>query len=266
MFATQAARARRWSDKNYHFGPFTYSSDGSSGGRRIGIILDSGDSGDGDRNARCSIRLHLFGRTFFCELPPIIKPFGEKWDQHSREYGFLWVDGAVHYYYGPQTYDSVSTRSGLWNVPWLQKRHVRQSLYGLKGELMWQWFDRRDGRRSFDAYYWAKGALPKVEFEIEDYDGKRIKAATHIEEREWRHGEGWFKWLSLFVPRRIHRSLDIEFAAEVGTEKGSWKGGLIGTSIEMLPDELHEAAFRRYCALEHRGKHGSYRIKLVEPQ
>ena len=50
---------------------------------------------------------------------------------------------------------------------------------------------------------------------------------------------------------------------ETGREKGSWKGGTIGTSIEMLPGELHESAFRRYCDEEHRAKSGKYRIKFI---
>lgn len=43
-------------------------------------------------------------------------------------------------------------------------------------------------------------------------------------------------------------TLDLEFSSEVGRRKGSWKGGTLGHGIEMLPGELHEAAFRRYCA------------------
>lgn len=50
-----------------------------------------------------------------------------------------------------------------------------------------------------------------------------------------------------------------------GPEKGSWKGGTIGHSIEMLPDELHEAAFRRYCDQDHRAKGRSYRIRFIGP-
>jgi hypothetical protein len=42
--------------------------------------------------------------------------------------------------------------------------------------------------------------------------------------------------------------LDIRFSEETGRRKGSWKGGTLGHGIDMLPGELHEAAFRRYCA------------------
>ena len=40
---------------------------------------------------------------------------------------------------------------------------------------------------------------------------------------------------------------------ETGSKKGSWKGGTIGHGIDMLPGELHEGAFRRYC-LAHKMK------------
>ena len=74
-------------------------------------------------------------------------------------------------------------------------------------------------------------------------------ARTLIEEREWRLGEGWFKWLSLFRGPKISRSLDIRFSGETGRRKGSWKGGTTGHSIQLkFLGELHETAFRRYCA------------------
>jgi hypothetical protein len=42
----------------------------------------------------------------------------------------------------------------------------------------------------------------------------------------------------------------MRFSSEVGERKGSWKGGTIGHSITLLPNELHEAGFRRYCEKE----------------
>jgi len=81
-----------------------------------------------------------------------------------------------------------------------------------------------------------------------DFDGEELTATTHISEHEWHFGEGQFKWLSLFRRPKISRSLDISFSGETGRRKGSWKGGTTGHSIEMLPGELHYAAFQRYCA------------------
>ncbi len=45
----------------------------------------------------------------------------------------------------------------------------------------------------------------------------------------------------------MSRYLDLDFSAEVGRRKGSWKGGTLGHAIEMVTGEAHEAAFRRYC-------------------
>jgi hypothetical protein len=88
---------------------------------------------------------------------------------------------------------------------------------------------------------------PSLTLAFTDFDGERLTARTRIEEREWRLGTGWFKWLSVFRKPMIKRSLDIRFSGETGREKGSWKGGTIGHGIEMLPGELHASAFRRYC-------------------
>jgi hypothetical protein len=85
-------------------------------------------------------------------------------------------------------------------------------------------------------------------FSFKDFDGEELTARTTIEEREWRFGVGWFKWLSLFRKPKISRYLEIAFSGETGERKGSWKGGTIGHSTEMRSGELHESAFRRYCA------------------
>jgi hypothetical protein len=169
------------------------------------------------------------------------------WDEHAREYGFTYSERSIHVHYGAQTHDSTTSRVKVLELPWLSWRHVRHSFYDLNGYHYWT----APLRRSFEDWQELEAkekACPSVTFEFEDFDGERITARTHIEEREWHLGTGWFKWMSLFRRPRIHRSLDIEFSKETGKRKGSWKGGTIGHSIEMLPAELHESAFRRYCA------------------
>ena len=83
--------------------------------------------------------------------------------------------------------------------------------------------------------------------EVADYDDEEITATTYTEEREYKKGTSWCKWLSLFIRPKVVRALDISFSAEVGPRKGSWKGGTVGHGIDMLPGENHESAFRRYC-------------------
>lgn len=128
--------------------------------------------------------------------------------------------------------------------PWKEWCHVRHSFYDMDGDLFCNvsanWKEREQ----------QKTACPVLRFRFADFDGEEIVASTRIEEREWRLGTGWCKWLSLIRKPRINRSLDMSFSSEVGERKGSWKGGTIGHSIQMLPGELHEAAFRRYCRQE----------------
>ncbi len=238
------------------------------------LVLQSG----GDEYRGCALMMRAFGWSLRLRLPQIIKPFvirhkattwsaetiermGRDWyaEVHRCEYGFSLSDGFLQVFLGPQTHDSLTTKSWCAHLPWTQWRHVRHSYYDTLGEHFWteqdglQWAERQR----------MQDACPTVAFRIADYDGAEIVATTRIEEREWRFGTGWFKWLSLLRRPMIRRSLDITFATEVGPEKGSWKGGLIGTGIDMQPGELHESAFLRYCSEEHRSKYRKYRITYL---
>lgn len=269
----------RWSDGDRYWGPFTYANENRPDGRGrehrrvFGIYITS--RGDEDDGGFCLLRAHLLGRTLILRLPALFGPHrrwvdtshyewsnnprGGYWEVSERSYGFLFTGGALHVDYGAKTNDSSSTdRSKVWFLPWRSWRHVRFSIYGLEGEHIWSQFDKDRPRALavpklgqltwWDQQRAAEAAAPKVEFEFLDFDKERLTAATQIQEREWRLGEGRFKWLSWFARPKITRSLAITFSGETGKRKGSWKGGTIGHSIEMKPGELHEAAFTRYCA------------------
>lgn len=261
-------KKRRWDgEKDRHLWPFTLS--GRSGYRRLGFMLDSGaqEGGEGD----CHISFYAFGWTLICELPQIIphyriRHWPKSWDAATvarlgrdwydevfpREYGFTFTDGGrdLHVHYGAQTHDSTDTKSKVFFLPWRNWRFIRESWYDLKGNHFAT--EPEAGRFAWEAREAIKNACPKARFDFEDYDGQRLVATTHIEEREWHFGTGWFRWLSWFRKPMIRRSLALEFSGETGREKGSWKGGTIGTGIEMLAGELHESAFKRYCEQEHR--------------
>lgn len=246
----------RWGDNDRYFGPFTYS---RGNWRPFRMVLGSGD---GDENPGCRLLVSAFGRTLITALPAIVRPWRRKvdaktwdaatverlgrdwyWDMHEREYGFCVSDGHLSVYYGRQTDDSSTEQRWGCFLPWTQWRHVRHSFYGLNGEC----FESVSGKDRYEVYKPIRDACPTVTFAFTDFDGEELTATTRIEEREWLRGQGWFKWLSWFYRPKIHRSLDISFSGETGDRKGSWKGGTTGHSIEMLPGELHEAAFRRYC-------------------
>lgn len=229
------------------------------------IFIASGD--DDERGCRLCIAFWKWYITI--PLPPIIRPHRVKvaahwdtatiarlgrdwyWNATEREYGVSLCDNHVCFRYGIQTHDSSTEKSWGFFLPWNEYHMMRFSLYGEHGEHVWCQHGVQRGMGAYDEQCKATDALKKIVFNFRDFDGEEIQAATHIEEREWIRGEKWFKWLSWFCKPKVRRSLDIAFSKETGPSKGSWKGGTFGHSIEMLPEELHAAAFRRYCA-EHK--------------
>lgn len=260
-------KAIRWAgDADRYFGPITYARE-CSGYHPFAIVLGSGD---GDDYPGCRLRLAAFGHTVIVALPSIVKPKRQwvdtsryewsrgpdsgYWQAHEREFGFSISDGFLQVFRGRRTGDSSTDRTWGYFLPWTQWRHVRHSWYGLTGEHiadMPQWGGRPalvDFKVRHAEEERIEALVPTASFAFHDFDGEALVATTRIEEREWRRGTGWWRWLSLVWPKKVCRSLDIRFSGETGKRKGSWKGGTIGTGIAMLPGELHEAAFRRYCA------------------
>lgn len=230
----------------------------------FGVTLQSADDDYCTDAARLVV--YAFRRRIEWRLPQIVKPYrirhvagwdaptvarlGRDWyeEVHPREFGFRVSDGFLQVFLGPQTNDSTTTRSWSCFLPWTQWRFVRMSLYGLAGEEFWtQHEHERRAAQEDDRMDAVKRLIPKARFRFVDFDGEIIEATTHIQEREWKRGEKWCSWLSLFYRPLVRRSLDIEFSTETGPRKGSWKGGTMGTGIDLLPGELHQVAFRRYC-------------------
>jgi len=266
----------RWGDNDHNWGPFTYSHDGNTS-RLFAVELTSqGD--DEDESGDCTLCISAFGHTIISTLPPVVRPhrkkiypiswdaetiqrLGRNWyyDIHPRRYGFSFyrdsgVGSAVHLsvHYGVSTHDSSTDQQWGYFLPWTDWCHVRHSLYGLDGE---HFHTERDGgpypAERYDRMQEARGRCPTRTFAFRDFDGEYLTVETRIEEREWRLGTGWFRWLSVFSRPKTSRSLDLRFSGETGERKGSWKGGTTGHAITMLPGELHEPAFRRYCTENH---------------
>jgi hypothetical protein len=224
-------------------------------------------SGHANEDSKCRLVLSAFGwyLTFF--LPRIIRPYkywvdlskadwsdlDGYWKEDERAFGFYLFKNHFNILYGRQSTEGDLSKSWGFFLPWNEWRHVRLSLYDKDGQHFWTQ-SRDDDKQgsyfqdgSYDQQTEAKKQCSKRLFEFQDYDGERITVTTMIQEREWLRGVKAFRWLSRFFYPKIRRSLNLEFHKEVGPRKGSWKGGTIGHSIEMLPGELHEAAFRRYC-------------------
>lgn len=266
---TAVRMKRRWSDNDRHLGPLTFTF--RDRWRPLSVMLCSGS--DDRENPGCNIRFQAFGCTLICELPQIIKPWrkwvdlrGKSWasgdgfwDEHPREYGFCLNDGHLSVHLGAQTHDSETTQDWGCFLPWTQWRQVAHRLYHSDGLLA------ADVAHSpWDEWHKIRDGLRRAKFAIIDHDGERVEVETFVEEREWRLGTGWFKWLGYLAPKKRSRAMDLAFKKEIGPEKGSWKGGTVGHGIEMMAGETQEQAMRRYCEQDHRSKYRTYKITFAE--
>lgn len=233
------------------------------------LILGSGC----DEYPGCKLNVTWPGKAIYIYLPRIINPRREYhdllpnigkdgygwlkvkedgtcgyWETFARDYGFSYSDRAIHFYYGKQTMEWPGCKSKCFFIPWLEWRHVRFSLMDLEGNRIWDEPTTGDFRERMKLREEAEKNTPAEVFEFTDYDGERLNVACQVQEREWRRGIGWFKWLSFFSRPMIRRTLDLQFSGETGRRKGSWKGGTLGHSVEIGKGETPESAFRRYCA------------------
>lgn len=220
------------------------------------------------------IHVAFFNRFAYIAIPEIIKPRmkwvdlsgatwatenanGVKgyWDRIRKDYGFSTFEGAIHFHYGIQpgcwSRDDKknSDHTKVWNIPWLEKRFIRTSYYEpqFQTHLKTYHATKRGGiaRNYLDDEYKFVESIPKLLIKFKDFDGQEITAKAHVEEREWRHGTGMFKWLSFFIKPTISRTLWINYNKETGYEKGTWKGGTCGEGIDIRKGEIVEDAFMR---------------------
>lgn len=276
----------RLTDNDKTWGPFTL----AKWKRTFTVEFSTGDEEDGPMVNQ--LLFVVFGWALRIALPNLIPCARQKvqanWDTATvarlgrdhyfntwdRRFGFSLSDmgtiGGNGYdflqiKYGRQTHDSDTDQSWCCHLPWKQWDHVRYSLYEPDGAHFYTepyWKERRGKDRDFHDY---KADCPASYFEFEDYDRERVVATCHIDEREWHKGTGWFTWLKYFHKPMIRRSLYLWFNKEVGPEKGSWKGGIIGTGTDMLPGDTPESAFRRFCEKEHERKGRKYHLKFIGP-
>lgn len=78
-------------------------------------------------------------------------------------------------------------------------------------------------------------------YALKSGEAQERRATISVTEREWRWR--WFSWLAW--PRKVRRSIEIEFSDEVGERTGSWKGGVTGCGYDLRPTETPWDCLRR---------------------
>lgn len=224
---------------------------GKSTWRPFRVVVSSGEG----CNYMNTLTVYAFGYVAQLNLGRKLlrPPCGQSSHLYAHDYGFSVYNGAITVYYGRQTMSSDTDKSWYYEFPWTTWRHTTSHIIGPSGTVV------DVSKVSVFDISGIRDTIPSDDFWIQDYDGQLIKASCHCEYDEYARGRGLFKWLGWFSKIK-KRTLRVEFSSEVGPEKGSWKGGLMGTTILMVPTDTAEDAIKRYCESELVEKGRKYRL------
>ena len=227
--------------------------------------LDEDGNIEDKRNTLC---IGFGGRYIKWLLPfSIIKPVLDYRSSYTRD------DVEVPYeVYEEREYKiSYDKKEGYINIHW---NYADQLLYNItkhKGYSKWITFfwgdfscscskwellnlDKSLFKDITKANYEERQELDKhhqyIEFTFLDYDKEEITATGKLVRRVYSYGNqnSVTRWIMKFFRKPIDNIyLEMEFHKELGPNKGSWKGGVTGQGCKLLPDELPEDGFLRYC-------------------
>lgn len=170
------------------------------------------------------------------------------WDETRREFGVTFYQDSVSVHYGVQPDCSPGDKLLHWPLPWMHWNHVEDRMLDLDGKVC----VTIPAATDYDAKKALEASAPAMRFQFTDYDGTRVGATVQMEEFEFSRGKGWWRWLDRITARKTGRRYSIVLDQESGPKKGSWKGGMLGCNGQALPNELHDAAFRRWASEQYK--------------
>ena len=127
-----------------------------------------------------------------------------------------------------------------WYLPFFSYTFDGHWIYSKKAEWVQMRFNHKDGRP--DSYEFRKAdALNYVypyTYKLKNGTIQERWATCTIERRKWHRK--WFPFLT-----KESTVIDIEFSDEVGERSGTWKGGTVGCTYELKPDETVYECLKR---------------------
>ena len=175
--------------------------------------------------------------TFFLNVPMVIKQRSgtEDWDAH---YGWSLHKDAIHLnwrdkskvLWTPWKHDWLSTEilDDGGAVVYLETKATRAKGLDAFAERM---------ARERAAVATVAHSYP-YRYVLRSGKVQNVTATVHVTRMSW--GLRWWPW-----PVKVRTYIDIAFDGEVGEQAGSWKGGTVGCSYTMAPEETSEQALRR---------------------
>lgn len=197
-------------------------------------------------DGRPEINIYLYFISFVIKLPWI----NEKWTDECDppKYGIAIHNGTFWLHLGGNGNMKGGSKWWSWDFPWFTEEFYKHYILGKDGnwiDVTFKWKDK-ETRELFENHIgylgFGKGYLPDEESLAQtyygvwhdDYDNTDINAKYRVEVRIWR--PKWFMWTDKF--QFIRKSIDVCFEDEVGSRKGSWKGGTIGAGHDFKDIDL----------------------------
>ena len=185
--------------------------------------------------------IHFFNLSLYITMPPLKEcddcsgyTYGFYFDRNKNLFDFLdfvfrW--GKYHYRfefpYISMRYEKTEILDGKRNVLWVEpkNKHGNHDLWKTNNRI--EEAIKKEFAETFDYVYYLNNG------EVQE------RTATVNVGRRTYHRK-WFPWL-----KKVYTFIDVTFNDEVGERTGSWKGGTVGCSYDLLPDETPEQCLRR---------------------
>lgn len=190
------------------------------------------DSGNAELN------ISILGWHSVFKLPWKSKRFPHG-DCDAPKWGVAIHDNTFWLYKGGDGNWGGGTKWWTWDIPFFTKIHMVHLVETKDGKMVDSNTLGQD--KSYISYYDDERVNKHYTKYIDSYDGSEIDCEYWKESREWR--PKWLTWTKLFADK--HEYIEINFKQEVGPGKGSWKGGVMGCSYNLLPGETPEECIRR---------------------
>jgi hypothetical protein len=186
---------------------------------------------------KAELHISLFGWHSLFRLPWEHKN-KNNWSISGKKYGFNTFNHILVFHFGLKT--------KCWELPFVSYGNVYRWVR-YKGKPASYYLDTYE-KENWETHPYKTGYEGGCQnpncwtYNFTDpYDGEVIPCKFWVEEMEWR--PKWLKWTKRFA--KTQRYIVVEFSKEMGSEKGTWKGGTVGESYELLPDEHPTHCIRR---------------------
>lgn len=210
---------------------------------------------------------YLFGWYWYIQIPQFIKPKiemrkysfaeGEYQEHIKKHYGFHIGPEYIHIYHGIQpgrwcrSDPDNSDKSFLWEYPWKYFYQWKYEILDVvTGDVVYCADDTDSNKISSSLNdFSARESAPKIMFSFKDkHDDTTINATCYLERRTFRVAHKRSKiwsFLQWLIKDKVSTTLWCDFDSELGSKKGSWKGGITGMGATVNDGDSLPTAFKK---------------------